>query len=139
MSNEDQKTISIADLDLSASSDQGHEFEVSSPKTGKGLGVFITVLGDQSEKVVSFVRKRQNAKRREFALAARRGRPSDDVDSVEDDEAFVVEACIARTIGWRGLAEPFSEDNARRLFARNREIRRQVLEESGNLANFTQV
>ncbi|KVT92709.1 hypothetical protein WK60_14055 [Burkholderia ubonensis] len=133
------KTISIADLDLSSASDTGHEFEVISPKTRKGLGVFITVLGDHSEKVTTFIRKHQNAKRREFALSARKGRPSDDVDTVEDDEAFVVEACIVRVTGWRGLAEEFSEANARLLFTTNREIRRQVLEESANLANFTKV
>ncbi|KVN92536.1 hypothetical protein WK57_30330 [Burkholderia ubonensis] len=139
MSNAEQKTISIADLDLSAASNDGHEFEVISPKTGKGLGVFITVLGDQSEKVVAFTRKRQNEKRREAAIAIRRGRPSDDIDTVEDDESFVVEACIVRVTGWRGLAEEFSEANARLLFTTNREIRRQVLEESANLANFTKV
>jgi hypothetical protein len=59
----EQKTISIDDLDLSAASEEGHEFEVTSPRTGKGLGVFITVLGDQSEKVTAFIRKRQNAPR----------------------------------------------------------------------------
>ncbi|KVD71789.1 hypothetical protein WI89_00785 [Burkholderia ubonensis] len=139
MSNAEQKTISIADLDLSAASNDGHEFEVISPKTGKGLGVFITVLGDQSERVVAFTRKRQNEKRREAAIAIRRGRPSDDIDTVEDDESFVVEACIVRVTGWRGLAEEFSEANARLLFTTNREIRRQVLEESANLANFTKV
>lgn len=139
MSNAEQKTISISDLDLSSASDTGHEFEVISPKTGKGLGVFITVLGDQSEKVAGFTRKRQNEKRREAALAIRRGRPSDDVDTVEDDESFVVEACIVRVVAWRGLAEDFNEANARLLFTTNREIRRQVLEESANLANFMKV
>jgi hypothetical protein len=135
----EQKTISIDDLDLAAASEEGHEFEVTSPKTGKGLGVFITVLGDQSEKVTAFIRKRQNAKRREFAIAARKGRPSDDFDTVEDDESFVVEACIVRVVGWRGLNDPFTEENARRLLTKNAAIRKQVLEESGNLANFTKV
>lgn len=139
MSNAEGKTISISDLDLSSASNDGYEFEVRSPRTGNGLGVFLTVLGDQSEKVTAFTRKRQNEKRREAAIAMRRGRPSDDVDTVEDDESFVVEACIVRTVSWRGLAEEFSESNARRLFTTNREIRRQVLEESANLANFTKV
>ncbi|OJA72712.1 hypothetical protein BGV72_28650 [Burkholderia ubonensis] len=129
-------TISLANLDLVSPSNEGHEFEVVSTKTGKGLGVFLTVLGDQSEKVAAFTRKRRNEKRREAAIALRRGRPSDDVDTVEDDESFIVEACIVRTVGWRGLAEDFSESNARRLFTTNHEIRCQVLVESANVANF---
>jgi hypothetical protein len=44
-----------------------------------------------------------------------------------------------RVVGWRGLNDPFNEENARRLLTKNAAIRKQVLEESGNLANFTKV
>lgn len=135
----EQKTLSLKDLNLSAASEEGHEYEVTSPVTGKGLGVFITVRGDHSEKVRAFERKRYNTQAHEKYMADRRGLKTDDFTPIEDIEALVVESAVVRTIGWRGLDEPFNEENARVLYATNVDIREMTRKKAAESANFMKI
>lgn len=129
------KTISLNDLDHEKKSEQAFEFEYVPEATGKGSGIFLSVIGSQSSKVQGFLRKQLNDKRARIAMAAKRGKELPSL--IEEDEEFTHEAAAVRLVGWRGITEPFNHDNALFLVTKNAEIRSQVFENSNNLANFT--
>lgn len=128
-------TLSIADLDMTTACSNGYEFEFLNAR-GTGTGVFITVLGEQSDKVQAFLRKAVNDERQRAFEAAKRDR-GHAVTPVEQDIEFQIESAVVRTEGWRGLKEDFSVENARRLFTVNRDARDQVIAASRDIGNFT--
>ena len=128
-------TLSIADLDMNAACERGYEFEFLDAR-GKGTGVHIKVLGEQSDKVQTFLRKSVNDERQRVFEASKRERGIA-VTPVEQDIEFQIESAIVRTLSWRGLKEDFSAENARRLFTVNRDARDQVIAASRDIGNFT--
>jgi hypothetical protein len=93
------------------------------------------VIGSQAPKVQEFVRKFFNHRRTAEAIAQKRGKELH--RTIEDDEDFGIDYAAIRIVGWKGISEPFSEENAQILCRNNKEIREQVIEHSDNLANFT--
>jgi hypothetical protein len=126
--------LSFEDLDLVSASENAYEFEYLR-SDGGDTGVFITVLGSQAPKVQDWVRKTLNRRKSQDQLAAKRGKEVE--RTIEDDEQFGIDAAAIRVVGWRGITEPYSAENATRLMERNSEIREQVFEASNNLGNFT--
>jgi len=125
--------LSFEDLDLVSASENAYEFEYLR-SDGGDTGVFITVLGSQAPKVQDWVRKTLNRRKSQDQLAAKRGKEVE--RTIEDDEQFGIDAAAIRVVGWRGITEPYSAENATRLMERNSEIREQVFEASNNLGNF---
>lgn len=131
---EQKKSISLADLNLEKASGQGFDMELLRPD-GTGMGVFIKVLGEHAEKVQIFLRRAVNDQRqRAFISAKRKG--GFEPTPVEDDISFNVESAMVRTIGWIGIDEAFTPDNARLLFQTNEEARNQVIAASRDIGNF---
>lgn len=126
--------LSLADLDLVSASENSYEFEYIRGN-GAATGVFISVLGAQAPVVQEWIRKSLNRRRSQEAMAAKRGKEIERL--VEDDEQFGIDAAAVRIVGWRGLSEPYSPENAKVLVTKNSEVRDQVLEASNNLGNFS--
>lgn len=134
--------IDIADLDARALSDEAFEFEYIRPD-GAGSGVFISVLGSQSDKVSSEINQLVNARRRKDAVAARKSsgaRPeSAEFTPVEDDVEFGQRLSAVRIVGWRGIKQPYTPDLALKLCQSNAELSAQTLAASNELSNFMKV
>jgi hypothetical protein len=126
--------LSLADLNLVDASENAYEFEYLR-SDGRPTGVYISVLGSQAPKVQEWIRKTLNRRRTQEALAAKRGKEIERM--VEDDEQFGIEAAAIRIVGWRGISEPYSPENALALCSNNSEVRDQVFEASNNLGNFS--
>lgn len=139
---EKAKTLSLDDLDHAHKSDAAYEFEYLTPD-GDGTGVFISVLGGQAETVTREVAALLNDRRRREAMRAMKARggkkQAAEFDPIEEDIEFGQRMAAIRIVGWRGIAEPFSRENAMRLCATNREVAAQVIEHSDNMANFTKL
>lgn len=127
------KPVSLSDLNLITASENTFEFEYITSE-GKSTGVMISVIGSQAPKVQEFVRKFFNHRRTAEALAQKRGKELH--RTIEDDEDFGIDYAAMRIVGWKGISEPFSEENAQILCRNNKEIREQVIEHSDNLGNF---
>lgn len=126
--------LDLQDLNLATQCAEGFEFEYINP-AGKPTGFFITVIGSEAEPVTEWVRKTLNSQRTQAAVAAKRGK---DVErTVEDDIEFGNGAAAVRIIGWRGLKQEYSKENALTLVTINSHVREQVLKESNELANFS--
>lgn len=130
-----KQTISLESLDLTKQCEEAFEFEYIAPQ-GEKTGVFISVIGRHSEKVQKFGRSEANRVRRQMALEQKRGK-GDGFVPVEDDEDLIIRDAAVRINGWRGIDQSCTPENAELLCRINPEIRRQVVEASNELANFT--
>ena len=130
------KSVSLADLDTRKKCGEGVEFEIVNA-TGKGTGIFLTVIGAHAPSVQTWVNKELNNRRRAEALQAKRSGKALDVRPIEEDIDFGIELIAIRILGWRGITEPFSPENALILCQSNPEVCAQVREFSEDIANFT--
>ncbi len=130
--------LSLNDLDVSKACEVAHEFEVKDEVTGKGTGLFLTVIGGHAQAIQDFSKKELNARRLAEALAAKRDPRGKNpkVVSIEEDIEFSTELVAMRIVGWRGIVEPYSHENAVRLCTINPPIKEQVLAVSEDLKNF---
>lgn len=133
--------FSLDDLDQARVCDTPFEFEVTDDATGKGIGIFLSVIGGQAKRITDLTTKTLNERRIAEAMAQktdpRNKRPHEHVVPIEDDLEFTTELVAIRVVGWRGrIKEPYSHANAVKLCKTNQPIRDQILEKSENLKNF---
>jgi hypothetical protein len=125
------KGISLASLDARKASSEAVEFEYVTAE-GEQTGIFVSILGSQSDKVTSETNRLVNERRqKEAAQAAARmgGREQPTFTPVEDDIAFGQRLAAVRVAGWRkpdevdgltadqkerfqGIIEDFTPENA---------------------------
>jgi hypothetical protein len=131
------KTLSLSALSAVAASDTPFEIEYVLPN-GEGSGVFLSVLGGQSATVQEAVNKMVNDRRRKQAAAEalKKGPDKADFTPIEDDIAFGHRLTAVRLVGWRGITEDWSAENALTLVRSNADIAEQITSASNNLANF---
>lgn len=129
---------SINDLDVTKSCETGYEFEVTDDVTGKGTGLFLTVIGGHAQRIADFTKKSLNERRLADAMAEKRDPRGKNpkVHLVEEDIEFSTELVAMRIIGWRGISDPYSHENAVKLCTVNPPIKEQVLARSEDLKNF---
>ena len=129
----------LAALDTKSAAENAYEFELTHPVTGALLGVFLSVVGDDSHAVRELSMKSLHKMQRNKAQADKRGKPFEfTLDEIESANA---DSATARTTAWRNVVlngEPltYSEDNARMLFTQYPWIGEQVISESKELGNF---
>lgn len=130
--------FSINDLDVKKSCEKGFEFEVTDDNTGKGTGIFLTVIGGHAQVIADFTKKTLNERRITDAMAEKRDPRGKrlHVYKVEEDEIFSTELIAMRIIAWRGIKEEYSHENAVKLCTINPPIREQILKASEDLTNF---
>ncbi len=101
---------------------QAFEFEYINTATGVRSGVFLSVLGGQSEVVTKEVTMLINERRKQANRES----------NIEFDQRLAA----VRLVGWRGITEPFTPENALRLCKSNRDITAQITQQSDYMANF---
>lgn len=132
--------LSLDDLDVSKACEVAYEFEVKNEITGKGTGVFLTVIGGHAQKILDYSKKEMNARRVAEAMADKRDprgkNPEAKVIPIEQDIEFSTELVAMRIVGWRGISDPYTHENAVRLCKINPPIKEQILAVSEDLKNF---
>lgn len=132
--------VSINDLDAMAACSEAVEFEYIMP-SGKPSGLFFSIIGSQSEVVAAATARLQNERRRKAAARELQqkmgvGQPKVEFDKFEEDVAYGHEMAAARLVGWRGINDPFTPENALRLCKRNTHIAAFITQCSEELGNF---
>jgi hypothetical protein len=133
--------LSLDDLDATKASEEAFEFEYILPD-GSGSGVFLQVLGGQSQRVIDETARLMNERRRKEAhiAAMSRGRRKNDAFTpVEDDIAFGQRLAAIRLAGWRGIKEKHTPELALKLCRSNQHLADQVSEVSEELGNFMKI
>lgn len=126
--------LSIDDLDLTTASDTPFDLEILNTK-GVKAGVVLQVLGSESEKVQDWTNRQANRIRTQATQKSVTGK--DKVRTAEEDDEYIVESAAIRIVGWSGLKDEYTKDNATRLMSRNVHIRMQVLQASNDLGNYS--
>lgn len=128
--------FSLDAFDATAASDKPIEMEIILPD-GSNSGAFLLILGNESSKVQAEVNRLVN-ERRKKALRAEAVRTKGDAafTPIEEDIEFGHRLTAVRVVGWRGIKEEWSPENAYRLVSRNASIAAQVTQASGEVADF---
>lgn len=145
----------IGALDTISASSRGAEIELTHPVSGKGLGIFVTILGQESEEFREYMREKENAGRHQRFMAERTGKPAP-LKLTEELENEATELLCICTLGWRsesydekgvkvddkpiildgGEELSFNVVNATRLYNKFTWMRKQVDAAIGNLSLF---
>jgi hypothetical protein len=127
--------ISLSSLNVVKASETAQKLEIIDEETGALTGIVLDVIGSNSDKIQKIITKVANAKRQADKLAEKKGKDAP-VSKVEDDIEFIQELTAARIVGWSGIEEPYSVENALELIKINPVIREQVTTFSDNVSNF---
>jgi hypothetical protein len=136
-------------LDTGVACEEPFEFELTHPVNNKPLGVFVSVVGMESEGSKNWLRQNVNRERRKLFEAQRKGQPAEP-KSLEEDEADTVAMCARLMRGWRtvieGKSDPvviwkgerldFTPDNASRWLSHFGWVRPQIIEAASDVGNF---
>ena len=129
----------IKKTNLAEQAEAGYEFEVKLPD-GSSTDFYITVRGNQSPKIKKFSKDLFNKLQIKELQAKRKGKAEQPID-LDEAEQTLIESAAARVITWKGLeddgkvVEP-TPDNIVRIMTELDWVRKQVLDESDNDANF---
>lgn len=122
--------FSLDDLDAAKAGESPFEFEYKF-SNGKGSGVFLQVIGSESEKVAVETAAILAAERaRKQATEAKGGEYEFDALKMGKELAAI------RIVGWKGIKEPYTPENALKLCQSNQMIADQVMQKSNALENF---
>lgn len=134
-------------LDLAAAAEKPHEFEVTHPESGEGLGVFLSVIGMESATFQRYVRDEGNrARERAFKERSKDAKPL----TIDEEEDALIRALAVCVVGWRteidGKSEPVvlwgadklecNRDNAAKVLRQFRWMREQVNAAASDIGNF---
>lgn len=127
--------ISLASLNMVKASDTPYSLDVIDEVSGASTGITLQVIGAHSEVITKLVAKAVNAKRTAEAMQVKKGKDPQP-SKVEEDIDFSIELAAKRIVGWTGIEEAFSPENAFQLCKINPSIREQVVAASENPANY---
>lgn len=140
--------MDLSALDTVSACNKGAEIEIKHPITNVGVGVFITILGKDSDAFREHSRESGNAYLRREAVKDSNPEAVP-VRTMEQIEKQNLETLAVCTIGWRtgdvptitldGTDLPFTPANASKLYNRFPSIYRQVDKAIGTLENFMPV
>ena len=129
----------IKKTNLAEQAEAGYEFEVKLPD-GSSTDFYITVRGNLSPKVKKFSKDLFNQLQLKELQAKRKGKADQPVD-LDEAEETLIKSAVARIVTWKGLeddgkvVEP-TQENFVRIMTELEWVRKQVLDESDNDANF---
>ena len=129
------EAFDLSSIDTIAACNKSVEIEITHPATGLGTGVFISVVGKDSD----IYRSRIKAMANEILQREASGRKK--VDTIDALEAKNLGPLIAATIAWRnvvldGEKLDCTPENARKIYNRILPVREQVQEAVNDISNF---
>lgn len=141
--------IDLDAVDVSKSAEAGFEFEVEHPDSGEGIGVFITVRGEEAQSIrlsgiraasESIIRDRMKGESKQKKSAEQQIAELE-AELTETINEKTPEKAAQRVIAWRGVKRagvdvPCNEANCIELFNKLPFIQVQVFEQSRKLGNF---
>lgn len=128
------------DVDTVAACNAGAEIEFLHPVTNQPTGMFVTIVGKDSDIWQQLTNDSIDKERRRQFMAQKKGKVAEPRSKSETDRE-VVEMLAAGTTGFRdvvldGEPLPFSEENAIKLYTKRPAFKQQVDEAIANLENF---
>lgn len=136
MANITDNNIDVESFDAGSESNKGYEFELIGTDGMTGTGVYLTVVGKNSDAVSDWTSEIVDKLWEDEAMAQRRGKHVKK-RSYKYVKAQNVQGAVQRVTGWRNVKQPFSRKLLETVLARNPHFIEQIIEESDDLGNFT--
>ena len=127
--------LSLSDLNLVEQCKDAFTFPLLDGNEEE-TGVTLSVIGDHADVVTRWKAKEINRMRRQEAQQKKKGK-DDTIRLVEDDIDFGHELTAIKIVGWEGITEPFSKENALLLCEINELAVIQINEAAAEMGNFT--
>jgi hypothetical protein len=139
------KVASLSVFDTVSACNKGARIELLTP-AGDGSGIFIPILGRDSDVYKTYEREQRDSMNRKIMLARKRGQDLR-LDSAEMSEEKEIDLLVRLTMGagvpWenmpsfdgKGLLE-FNKENVTLVYVKFPAIRRQMDDASGDMQNF---
>ena len=132
-------TFDLASIDTIAACNKPHELEIEHPVTKAKIGVFISLVGKDSDVYRKAIKAMADENIKREAFAQQRGKQ--DIPNIDRLERKNIDVLVAATTGWRnvsldGEVLEFSPDNARKGYERILPVREQVQAAINDLENF---
>lgn len=130
---------SLDQLDATKACDVPHVFDFIDSRGAK-TGVKLHVLGGQSEIVTQEVarlinERRQQAAQREMEIRNSKSQLAE-FEPIEKDIEFQRRLASVRLVGWDGISDAWSPENAFKLCKTNKDVLAQVTSQSEIMSNF---
>lgn len=131
-------TFDIDSFNTVAACEIGQELELLQPDGLTCVGIYLTVLGAQADKVV----QQQNLQAKKLIgamkIAEKQNKESELTSRLVDTRIQNdIESCANRVTGWRNVTQPFSVDLMKSALARNPHWVKQINDFSESIGNFT--
>ena len=137
-------------LDTAAASEKPYEFELVHPNTKAPLGVYVSVVGPESDAFKAKIRKEINRERQREFQAQRNPSKAAGPQTIEEDEAFSVSLLSDLVKGWRTVKDgksepviywkgekfPFNAENLTRWLTHFPWVRVQINDAASDIGNF---
>jgi Arc/MetJ-type ribon-helix-helix transcriptional regulator len=112
------KTVDLTKFNAVSEANEGGEMELS--YKGEGTGVYLKVLGKNSDAVRAHVRESLKDYARKNAMAEKRGELIDfQVKLIDRLDERSIENALVRVTAWRGATGDYSKDTMRGVLERN--------------------
>lgn len=142
--------IDLDSVDVTKAAEAGFEFEVVHPDTNEGIGLFITVRGEEAASIrlsgiraasESIVREKMKSDGKQVKKSFEQQVNELEAELTETLNEKTPEKAAQRVISWRGLTRggvplPVTEKNCVELFTKLPFVQVQVFEQSRKLGNF---
>lgn len=129
----------LANLDVVKASNKPYKLELKHPATKEPLGMFISVLGRDSDIFTETMNEAINSDRRQRALDIKRGRDPK-VETIEENMRDSVNLIAKCTVAFDNLnfngPYSFSYENAVKLYSEQSWVLKQVTDAVNDIANF---
>jgi len=134
-----KNAFDLSSIDTIAACNKPVDIEIEHPVSREKLGVFIQVVGKDSDIYRDRIRALANENMARDAFNARRGKQ--EVPDIAKMEAKNIDVLVAATVGWKGVVLnseelAFSAENARKVYQQILPVREQVTEAINDLENF---
>ncbi len=133
-----KKGKGLAMFDTVSACNKGARIELLDPE-GDGSGIFISILGTDSDEFKNIEKEQRDYMNRKIMLARKRGQDLR-LDSAEMSDEKEIDMLSRITTGWENMPdefEVFSKEAAQALYKKYPSIRRQMNDASGDMQNFT--
>ncbi len=133
------KVFDISSIDTVAACNKPYELEIEHPTTKEKTGVFISIVGKDSDAYRQRVKAMANENMQRTAVLSQRGKT--DIPNLDKLEAKNIDALVAATVEWRNMVMDgetldCTPENVRKVYTRILPIRDQVQEAINDLENF---
>lgn len=136
--NNEENGIDIESFNTVSDCEVAHELELLGPDLMTSTGIFLMVLGEHADRVVTHFKTNTKKYIAGAKIAEKQGKEDEFSERLIDNQLQTeVKGAAIRVTGWRGPKQAFNQDLLQAALTRNPHWIKQINKFSGTIGNFT--